>query len=207
MIFETTKWLQCCRASYSHRRLSTFRFILSGFYTRSLSLLNSHCTPFASVLSGFSTNTALSVSCLFPSFETRVPKRPWPGSRRPFPRNYPLKKKTGDTLMYPTMPRLSRHCLWFDRYLRSFVHDTTFGHPAITSALRCGLQFRYRRMRRLRRWGPKASWSRRSSMCAQAPHAPAPSPPCIGHSTLFVIPGTDLKIFPRVLNLGQIGFS
>ena len=84
------------------------------------------CTPFASVLSGISTNSLpLASLCLFPSFETRVPKRPWPGSRRPFPRNYPLKKKTNDTLMYPTMPRLSRHCLWFGRYLRPFVHDTT----------------------------------------------------------------------------------
>ena len=82
------------------------------------------CTPFASVVSGFSTLPLASL-CLFPSFETRVPKRPWPGSRRPFPRNYPLKKKTDDTLMYPTMPRLSRHCLWFGRYLRPFVHDTT----------------------------------------------------------------------------------
>ena len=32
----------------------------------------------------------------------RVPKLPWPGSRRPFPRNYPLER-TDDTLMYPTM--------------------------------------------------------------------------------------------------------
>ena len=30
--------------------------------------------------------------CLFPPFETRGPKRPWPGSRGHFPRNYPLKK-------------------------------------------------------------------------------------------------------------------
>ena len=51
-------------------------------------------------------------------------KRPWPGSRRPFPRNYSLER-TDDTLMYRTMPRLSRHCLRFGRYLRPFVHDTT----------------------------------------------------------------------------------
>ena len=63
--------------------------------------------------------------CLFSSYRTRVPYRPWPGSRRPFPRNYPLKR-TDDTLMYPTMPRLSRLCLRFGRYLRPFVHDTTF---------------------------------------------------------------------------------
>ena len=28
--------------------------------------------------------------------------------------------------MEPTASRLSPHCLWFDRYLRPFVHDTTF---------------------------------------------------------------------------------
>ena len=111
-----------------------FLYAALDFPIRTLRLLHSLalasqltlCTPFASVLSGFSTNTAFSVSLLFPSFETRVPKRPWPGSRRPFPRNYPLKKKTDDTLMYPTMPRLSRHCLRFGRYLRPFVHDTTY---------------------------------------------------------------------------------
>ena len=105
--------------SYSHTRLSTSRFTLSGFYTRSLSLLNSHCTPFASVLSGFSTNTVFSVSLSFP-YQTRVPKRPWPGSRRSFPRNYPLERTKR------TMSRLSRLCLRFGRYLRPFVHDTTF---------------------------------------------------------------------------------
>ena len=61
--------------------------------------------------------------CLFQSYRTRDPKRPWPGSRRPFPRNYPLER-TDDTLMYPTMPQLSRLCLRFGRYLRPFVHDT-----------------------------------------------------------------------------------
>ena len=38
------------------------------------------CTPFASVLSGFSLTLPLASLCLFPLFETRVPKRPWPGS-------------------------------------------------------------------------------------------------------------------------------
>ena len=52
--------------SYSHTWLSTSRFTLSGFYTRSLSLLNSDYTPFAFVLSGFSTNTAFSLSLSFP---------------------------------------------------------------------------------------------------------------------------------------------
>ena len=111
---------------FSYTRLSTSRFTLSGFYTRSLSLLNSHSAQLLHPSSPASQLTLpLASLCLFPSFETRVSKRPWPGSRRPFPRNYPLKKKTDDTLMYPTMPRLSRHCLWFGRYLRPFVHDTT----------------------------------------------------------------------------------
>ena len=68
---------------------------------------------------------SLASLCLFPSYRTRVPKRPWPGSRRPFPRNYPLER-TDDTLMYPTMPRLSRLCLRFGRYPRPFAHDTTY---------------------------------------------------------------------------------
>ena len=68
---------------------------------------------------------SLASLCLFPSYRTRVPKRPWPGSRRPFPRNYPLER-TDDTLMYPTMPRLSPLCLRFGRYLRPFVHDTIY---------------------------------------------------------------------------------
>ena len=42
MIFEATKWLQCCCTSYSHRQFSTSQFILFRFHTRSLSLLNSH---------------------------------------------------------------------------------------------------------------------------------------------------------------------
>ena len=66
--------------------------------------------------------------CLFPPYRARVPKRPWPGSRRPFPRNYPLER-TDDTLMYPTMPRLSRLCLRSGRYPRPFVHDTTDASP------------------------------------------------------------------------------
>ena len=127
MIFEATKWLQCCCTSYSHTRLPTSRFTLFDFYTRSLSLLNSHSAHLLHPSSPASQLTLpLASLCLFPSFKTRVPKRPWPWSRRPFPRNYPLKKKTDDTLMYPTMPRLSRHCLWFGRYLRPFVHDTTY---------------------------------------------------------------------------------
>ena len=79
-------------------------------------LLNSNCTPLAFVLSGFSTTLPLASLCLFSSYRTRILKRPWPGSRRPFPRNYPLKR-TDNALMYPTMPRLSRLCLRFGRYL------------------------------------------------------------------------------------------
>ena len=73
-MFEATKWLQCCRTSYFHTRLSTSRFTLSGFYTRSLSLLNSHCTPFASVLSGFSTNTAFNIFLSFPALSRTCPE-------------------------------------------------------------------------------------------------------------------------------------
>ena len=103
-------------------------------------LPDSHSLASALARSRFSTHTArpshsfspasqltlpFASLCLFPSYRTRVPKRPWPGSPRPFPRNYPLEK-TDDTLIYPTMPRLSRLCLRFGRYLRPFVHDTTY---------------------------------------------------------------------------------
>ena len=99
--------------------------LLLGFCTRSLSLLNSHCTPFAFVLAGVSTNTVFSVSFVFSCSIAHVfRKRPCPGSRRPFSQNCSLER-TDDTLMYPTMPRLSRHYIRFGRYLRPFVHDTT----------------------------------------------------------------------------------
>ena len=99
----------------SHSPASTLA--RSRFSTRTARLLHSFPPAFQLTLS-------LASLCLFPSYRTRVPKRPWPGSRRPFPRNYPLER-TDDTLMYPTMPRLSRLCLLFGRYLRPFVHDTT----------------------------------------------------------------------------------
>ena len=121
MIFEATKWLQCCHTSHSHRRLSTYRFTLSGFYTRSLSLLNSHS---AHLLHPFSPASQLPLPlaslCLFPSFGTRVPKRPCP-----FHETTHLKRPN-DTLLYPTMPRLSPLCLRFGRYLRPFAHDSTY---------------------------------------------------------------------------------
>ena len=209
MIFGATKWLQCCCTSYSHGRLSTSQFILFGFHTRSLSLLNSHSAhSFASVLSGVSTNSPRSISLPFPVLQNRCPETPVVKVKQILStKTVHLKRPNTVHWWYLTMPRLLQLCLRFGWYLRPFGPDTTFGHPAITSALRCGLQFRYRRMRHLRRWGPKASWSLRSSMCAQAPHAPLLSPPCTGHSALFVIPGTDLTIFLRVLNLGQTGFS
>ena len=101
-----------------------FRFTLSVFCTRSR-----FSTHTARLLHSFSPASQLTLPltslCLFPSYRTRVPKRPWPGSRRPFPRNYSLER-TDDTLMYPTIPRLSRHCLWIGRYFRPFVHDTTY---------------------------------------------------------------------------------
>ena len=84
------------------------------------------CTPFASVLSGFSTNTVFSVSFVFSHRSRHVSRNArGQGHAGPFHETIHLKR-TDDTLMYPTMPRLSRHCLWFGRYLRPFVHDTTY---------------------------------------------------------------------------------
>ena len=58
-----------------------------------LSLLNSHSAHLLHPSSPASQLIlTLTTLCLFPPFETRVPKRPWPGSRGSFPRNYPLKK-------------------------------------------------------------------------------------------------------------------
>ena len=111
---------------YFHTWFSTSRFTLFGFYTRSLSLLQSHSAHLLHPSSPASQLTLTSTSlCLFPPFETRVPKRPWPGYAGPFHETIHLKR-TDDTLMYPTMPRLSRHCLRFGRYLRPLVHDTTY---------------------------------------------------------------------------------
>ena len=131
MIFEATKWLQCCRTSYSHGRLSTSRFTLSGFYTRALASQLTLCTPFASVLSGFSTNSLhtfcirslrllnyLCVSLPFfrPSDHVSRNAR-GQGHAGPFHETTHLKRPN-DTLMYPTMPRLLQLCLRFGRYLR-----------------------------------------------------------------------------------------
>ena len=110
------------RSLYNASSSTTLVFCIR---TRTLSLLNSYCTLFAFVLAGVSTNTAFSISFVFSRPIAHVSrKRPWPGSRRPFPRNCSLER-TDDTLIYPTMPRLSRHCLRFGRYLRPFVRDTT----------------------------------------------------------------------------------
>ena len=84
------------------------------------------CTPFASVLFGFSTNTVFSVSFVFSRRSRHVSRNGRDqGHAGPFHETIHLKR-TDDTLMYPTMPRLSRHCLRFGRYLRPFVHDTTY---------------------------------------------------------------------------------
>ena len=109
-----------------------FSYAASDFPIHTLRLLHSLalasqltlCTPFASVLSGFSTNTAFSVS--FFSRRSRHLSRNARGQGHagPFHETIHLKR-TDDTLMYPTMPRLSRLCLRFGRYLRPFVHDTT----------------------------------------------------------------------------------
>ena len=83
------------------------------------------CTPFASVLSGFSTNTNFNVSFVFSRRSRHVSRNArGQGHAGPFHETIHLKR-TDDTLMYPTMPRLSRHCLWFGRYLKPFVYDTT----------------------------------------------------------------------------------
>ena len=84
------------------------------------------CTPFAFVLSGFPTNTVFSVSFVFSRRSRHVSRNArGQGHAGPFHETIHLKR-TDDTLMYPTMPRLSRHCLRFGRYLRPFVHDTIY---------------------------------------------------------------------------------
>ena len=89
-------------------------FTLSGFCTHSLWLFNSHCVRL------LTDNPWTSIPLSFLSTTTHVfREHPWPGLRRPFLRNYSLER-TDDALMDPTTPRLSRHCLWFDRYLRPF---------------------------------------------------------------------------------------
>ena len=50
------------------------------------------CTPFASVFSGFSTNTDFNVSLSFHAVRDTCPETPVARVRGPFPRNYPLKK-------------------------------------------------------------------------------------------------------------------
>ena len=67
----------------------------------------------------------LAFLCLFPSFGTRVPKRPWPGSRRLFPRNYPLKK-TQRHIDVPDDAAALATLFAFGRYLRPFGPDTTY---------------------------------------------------------------------------------
>ena len=109
--------------SYSHTRLSTSRFTLSRFCTRSLSLLNSHCPAFAFALSGFSTNTVFSIPLSFPALSrTCSANARGHGYQGLFHETIHLKRPT---TIEPTIPRLSRYCLWFDRYLRPFAHDIT----------------------------------------------------------------------------------
>ena len=135
-----------------------FLYAAFDFPIRTLRLLHSLalasqltlCIPFASVLSGFSTNTrslslfnSHSAHLLHPSSpasQLTLPLASLCFSRRsrhvsrnargqghadPFHETIHLKR-TDDTLIYPTMPRLSRHCLWFGRYLRPFVRDSTY---------------------------------------------------------------------------------
>ena len=140
MVFWFNKWYSKQRNDYN----AVVRLILMGGFrlpdshspasTLALSLLNSHsahllhpsspasqltlCTPFASVLSGFSTTSAFSVSLPFfrPSDHVSRNAR-GQGHAGPFHETTHLKRPN-DTLMYPTMPRLLQLCLRFDRYLR-----------------------------------------------------------------------------------------
>ena len=118
-----------------------------------LALASQHTlrVPFASILSGISTSSPISVSLPFSVLRNTCPKTPVVRVTQVLSTKTVHIKRPNDTLMYLTMPRLLQLCLRFGRYLRPFGPDTTFDHPAISSALRCGLQFRYRRMRRLRR--------------------------------------------------------
>ena len=105
--------------------IHTLRFLHSLALASQLTL----CTPFAFVLSGFSTNTAFSVSFIFSRRSRHVSRNARGQSQAgPFHETIHLKRRptthwyTPDTL---TMPRLLRHCLRFGRYLKPFIHDTT----------------------------------------------------------------------------------
>ena len=106
----------------SHFPIHTLRLLHSLALASQVTL----CTPFASVFSGFSTNTVFSVSFVFSRRSRHVSRNArGQGHAGLFYETIHLKR-TDDTLMYPTMPRLSRHCLRFGRYLRPFVHDATY---------------------------------------------------------------------------------
>ena len=129
MMFWFNKWYSKQRNDYNAvvRLILIGGFRLSDSYSPASTLARFRfSTHTAHLLHPFSPASQLTLPlaflCFFSSYRTRVPKRPWPGSRSPFPRNYPLERTA---LMYPTMPRLSRLCLRFGRYLRPFVHDTT----------------------------------------------------------------------------------
>ena len=65
------------RSLYNASNSTTLVFCIC---TRTLSLLNSYCTPFAFVLAGVSTNSILSVSLSFLVPSNTCPETPWPGS-------------------------------------------------------------------------------------------------------------------------------
>ena len=77
-----------------------FSHAASDFLIHTLRLLHSLalasqvtlCTPFASVFSGFSTNTDFNVSLSFHAVRDTCPETPVARVRGPFPRNYPLKQ-------------------------------------------------------------------------------------------------------------------
>ena len=89
------------------------------------------CTPFASVLSGISTNSPFRVSLPFPVLRNRCPETPVVRFTQVLSTKTVHLKRPNGTLMYLTMPRLLQLCLRFGRYLRPFGPDTTLIFPKI----------------------------------------------------------------------------
>ena len=89
------------------------------------------CTPFASVLSGISTNTPSSVSVPFSVLRNTCPETPVVRVTQVLSTKTVHLKRPNGTLLYLTMPRLLQLCLRFGRYLRPFGPDTTLIFPKI----------------------------------------------------------------------------
>ena len=84
------------------------------------------CTSFASILSGISTNSPVSVSLPFPVLRNRCRETPVIRVTQVLSTKTVHLKRPNGTLMYLTMPRLLQLRLWFGRYLRPFGPDTTY---------------------------------------------------------------------------------